>query len=68
MVRPGLELDSMLDIRYQLIHGSVGTVAARQANGEPYDFYVFYVLVFKTSLFDERAGEENHRDYRKVHR
>ena len=64
LVRPCLELDWIFDIRYQLIHGTLGTIAARQANGQPYDCYVFYVLVFKTSLFDEKTGHENHRDYR----
>ena len=63
LVSPGLELDSTLDIRYQLIHGTLGTIAARQTNGQPYDCYVFYVLVFKTFLYDEQSGEENHRDY-----
>ena len=62
---PELGLGSMLDIRYQLVHGTVGTVAARQAGGQPYDCYVFYVLVFKTSLFDGGIAEENHRDYRR---
>ena len=65
LVRPGLELDWMLDIRYQLIHGTLGTIAARRGNGQPYDCYVFYVLVFKTSLFDQKTGDENHLDYRR---
>ena len=60
-----LDLNSMLDIRYQLIHGTSGTVIARQADGEPYDYYVFYVLVFKTSLYDEQVGKENLRDYQR---
>ena len=47
---PKLDVNSMLDIRYQLIHGTVGTVSARQANREPYDYYVFYVLVFTNHL------------------
>ena len=58
-----LELSSMLDVRYQLLHGAAGTVGARRANGEPYDLYVFYMLVFKTSLYDDQVGEENHQDY-----
>ena len=58
-----MTIDSMLDIPYQLVQGTAGTVAARQANGEPFDLYAFYVLVFKTSLYNEEAGEENHRDY-----
>ena len=60
---PPLTLSEMLDIRYQLVHGTAGTVSACQENGEPYDLYVFYVLVFKTSLYDEQAGEQNFRDY-----
>ena len=62
---PNLSLDSMFDIRYQLVHGTAGTVSAKQSNGDPYDFHVFYVLVFKTSLYDEQRGEENHRDYQR---
>ncbi len=65
LVRPDMELDSLLDIRYQLIHGTLGTIAARQASGQPYGCHVFYILVFKTSLYDERSGGENHRDYRR---
>ena len=60
---PSLSLNSMLDIRYQLVHGTAGTVAARQENGNPCDTYVFYVLVFKTSLYDEHVGQENHQDF-----
>ena len=59
----GLSLDSMLDIRYQLVHGTAGTVAALQENGDPFDHYVFYVLVFKTALFDQSIGDSNHRDF-----
>ena len=61
----GIGLKGLLDVRYQLMHGTVGTVSARQANGEPYDYYVFYVLVFRTCLYDERVAEENHQDYRR---
>ena len=62
---PSLGLDSMRDIRYQLVHGTAGTVSAMQSNGDPYDFHVFYVLVFRTSLFDEQVGRENHQDYQR---
>ena len=62
---PPLGLDSMRDIRYQLVHGTAGTVSAKQSNGDPYDLYVFYVLVFRTSLYDEQAGKENHQDYQR---
>ena len=55
----------MLDIRYQLVHGTVGTVAARQENGDPFDHYAFYVLIFKTALFDQSIGDRNHRDFQK---
>ena len=61
----GLSLDSMLDIRYQLVHGTVGTVAARQDSGGPFDLYVFYVLVFQTALFDQSVGDRNHRDFQR---
>ncbi len=37
-------------IRYQLLTGTAGTVAT------PYDVCVFYILVFRTSLYNERKG------------
>ncbi len=45
------------DIRYQLLTGTAGTVAA------PGDVSVFYILVFRTSMYDERKGLSNLRDY-----
>ena len=60
---PSLSVNSMLDVRYQLVHGTAGTVSALQENGAPYHMYVFYVLVFKTALYDQQKGAENHRDY-----
>ena len=47
------------DIRYQLLTGTAGTIAV----GE--DFSVFYVLVFKTDLYDERKGRDNRLSYEK---
>ena len=60
---PNLGINSMLDIHYQLVHGTAGTVSALQENQKPYDLYVFYVLVFKTSLYDQQVGKGNHQDY-----
>ena len=60
---PPLSLDSAGDLRYQLIHGTAGTVAARQDNNQPYDGYVFYVLVFQTGLYDAATGAGNYADY-----
>ena len=45
------------DIRYQLLTGTAGTVAT------PYDVCVFYIMVFRTSLYDERKGLKNRQDY-----
>ena len=45
------------DIRYQLLTGTAGTVAT------PYDVSVFYILVFRTSLYNERKGFKNRQDY-----
>lgn len=45
------------DVRYQLLTGTAGTVAA------PGEVSVFYILVFRTSLYDERRGLSNRRDY-----
>ncbi len=44
---------------YQLLTGTAGTVAV----GE--DLSVFYVLVFKTDLYDERKGRDNRLSYEK---
>lgn len=44
-------------VRYQLLTGIAGT-AASQA-----DALVFYVLVFKTSEYDERKGSANRMEY-----
>ena len=45
------------DIRYQLLTGTAGTVAA------PGEVSVFYILVFRTSMYDERRGLANRQDY-----
>ena len=45
------------DIRYQLLTGTAGTVAA------PGEVSVFYILVFRTSMYVERRGLANQRDY-----
>ena len=45
------------DVRYQLLTGTAGTVAA------PGEVSVFYVLVFRTSMYDDRKGLSNLRDY-----
>ena len=47
------------DIRYQLMHGTAGTVAADA------DVSVFYVAVFVTGDYDPMKGEDNHNDYMK---
>ena len=46
-------------IRYQLLTGTVGALAMGK------DVSVFHVLVFKTRLYDEAKGYENHCDYEK---
>ena len=58
-----LDLASAGDIRYQLIHGTAGTIAAQQTDKRPYDGYVFYVLVFQTGLYDAATGAGNYADY-----
>lgn len=45
------------DIRYQLLTATAGTVAVGA------DFSVFYVMVFRTDLYDEGKGQENRLDY-----
>ena len=44
-------------VKYQLLHGTAGTVDAKA------DVSVFYVAVFKTDCYDNAIGESNHRDY-----
>ncbi len=45
------------DVRYQLLYATAGTLAADA------DLSVLFVVVFKTSLYDESKGEKNDRDY-----
>ena len=45
------------DVGYQLLTASAGTVAAEA------DISVFYVMVFKTRLYNGEKGEENRFDY-----
>ena len=51
------ESSRFADIRYQLLTGSAGTVAA------PGKVSVFYILVFRTSIYDGRKGLANQQDY-----
>lgn len=46
-------------VRYQLLTATAGTVAVGK------DISVFYVLVFKTCLYDECKGSANQQDYKK---
>ena len=45
------------DAGYQLLTATAGTVATQK------DVSIFYVVVFKTHLYDEETGKENYRDY-----
>lgn len=47
------------DVGYQLLTASAGTVASEA------DISVFYVMVFKTRLYNGEKGEENRLDYEK---
>ena len=51
------ETSRFVGIRYQLLTGTAGTVSA---SGE---VSVFYILVFRTSMYDEEKGLANQRDY-----
>ena len=55
---PGITEESR-DVRYQLLHGVAGTVDAGA------DLSVFYVIVFRTGLYDAEKGKKNHEDYRR---
>ena len=52
---PGITEDS--NVRYQLVHGTAGTVDAGA------DVSVFFVAVFITDAYDASIGEENLQDY-----
>ena len=45
------------DVGYQLLTAAAGTAAAER------DVLVFYVMVFRTDLYDEDKGRENRADY-----
>ena len=47
------------DVGYQLLTGTAGTVARQK------DRSIFYIMVFKTSEYDERKGQVNRQDYEK---
>ena len=47
----------MIDVRYQLLYATVGTLAVEA------DISVLYVMVFRTSLYNEKIGADNYRDY-----
>ena len=47
------------DVGYQLLTGTAGTIARQK------DVSIFYILVFKTSEYDERKGRVNQEVYEK---
>ena len=47
------------DVGYQLLTGTAGTVARKK------DRSIFYIMVFKTSEYDERKGQVNRQVYEK---
>lgn len=51
------ESSRFADIRYQLLTGTAGTVAT------PGEIAVFYILVFRTAMYESRRGLANQRDY-----
>ena len=56
-VRGSPDTSRFASIRYQLLTGTAGTVST------PAEVSVFYILVFRTSLYDEKKGLANQRDY-----
>ena len=45
------------DVRYQLLTATAGTVAVQR------QVSVFYVIVFRTELYDPAKARKNHHDY-----
>ena len=62
---------SHFNLRYQLLHATVGTLAANKNDkqeddtSEFYDISVFYVVVFDTSDYDDEKGKANKKDFDK---
>ena len=56
-VKESPDFSRFADVRYQLLTGTAGTVAM------PHAVCVFYILVFRTSMYDERKGLKNRRNY-----
>ncbi len=48
---------AMFNVRYQLLYATVGTLAVEA------DIHLLFVVVFKTSLYNESIGAENFKDY-----
>ncbi|MBD0403701.1 hypothetical protein [Flammeovirga sp. EKP202] len=51
------------DLRYQLLYSTVGTLEAKEK--ETYcDISVLFIIVFKTSLYNDVIGKRSHQDYK----
>ena len=45
------------DMRYQFLYSTMGTLEVKK------DISILFIIVFKTSSYDEAKGKENYRDY-----
>lgn len=52
----------LFNLRYQLLYSTVGTIDAKYLNNYA-DLYFLIIIVFKTELYDECKGIENHKDF-----
>lgn len=56
---PKAKDDEFQKLQYQLATATAGTLCAKTDKNSDFDYYVFMVLVFKTSLYNEDNGEKN---------
>lgn len=56
---PKAKDDVFQNLQYQLATATAGTLCAKTDQKSDYDFYVFMVLVFKTSLYNDTKGKKN---------
>lgn len=60
---PKADDDVFQNLQYQLATATAGTLCAKTDKSSDYDFYVFMVLVFKTSLYNGAKGQKNKKAF-----
>lgn len=60
---PKAKDDEFQKLQYQLAMATAGTLCAKNEKNSDYDYYVFMVLVFKTSLYNGAKGQKNKKAF-----